>query len=857
MLEKRNPTQETFKPQKQIFHRENTVKENNTYLFFLINNEGKTSLIKAKINKENFKKQNKKIDFEEYNLNEKEAERYIKLIDGIIFIYTIQKNQNFPNIIDYIHKIGKKNKKEKLLPKIFFGDKTNMINSLNRAKEKRFFYKFKNIKFINETHKDNNKSITIALKEFIKMKNIYDKYEDYIKDNKINEKDIINDFSKSKINLTKCTYCNRVFKISINNFSNLFYLCCPKCKLEKKLNIEEFEKFKNFVKCNICKKEININASNYCFKCKKNICKECTKIHLQNEENNNKIIHPKINHIIYQTNFIDIMCEHHKRICNNYCRDCEENICIDCEIESHIGHEAKIFDESEINELMKERKKILDKKKREYKKLKELIEDCLNELKKVFESLLESKEKMLALIDGMINELEKFKYDNTLIENIKNLNLELNKNILYNYKASWMKKLNDIFEHFNEPILIKKTKLCEEENLKGPYDILKQVKISQKIDENLDNNENITDICPLSDYNSENYFAVSYDSGALKIYKDNFDIRGPVKIFDNIFDKKERINYLYKSGKKSLILVGYSKIKKLLFSEDFKNYNVINEIEMENKLFKTVLELNCFDILIATNNLNQLLCINSKNGNLISDITKDIDEKEIHYIDKISETKIILMLNELNSMKNMRIEQGSIVEEDLKDNNIINENSLKANNKIYEANKSKNNFWRILDFGLGKNKIEIIKSYTFEKKIDYLGRLNDSYILLFNNNDMANNLLVIFDINSYSNIIEISFNYPQRPLVSFPMNKRKTLLDIIILLEEGNIIQYSLNLLIGKIYPKARVKINAMNELNNDLYNLNGDNINENKNNIVKIINLRKTNFLLITEDNSIYNLKN
>ena len=122
---------------------------------------------------------------------------------------------------------------------------------------------------------------------------------------------------------------------------------------------------------------------------------------------------------------------------------------------------------------------------------------------------------------------------------------------------------------------------------------------------------------------------------------------------------------------------------------------------------------------------------------------------------------------------------------------------------------------------------------------------------------MANNLLVIFDINSYSNIIEISFNYPQRPLVSFPMNKRKTLLDIIILLEEGNIIQYTLNLLIGKIYPKARVKINAMNELNNDLYNLNGDNINENKNNIVKIINLRKTNFLLITEDNSIYNLKN
>ena len=117
--------------------------------------------------------------------------------------------------------------------------------------------------------------------------------------------------------------------------------------------------------------------------------------------------------------------------------------------------------------------------------------------------------------------------------------------------------------------------------------------------------------------------------------------------------------------------------------------------------------------------------------------------------------------------------------------------------------------------------------------------------------------MIIFDINSYSNIIKISFNSIQKPLVSFTMNKRTNLLDILILLEEGNIIQYTLNLIIGEIYPKARVKINCTNSQNINLFDLNDDNNNENKNNIVKIINLRKTNFLLITEDNSIYNLKN
>ena len=65
------------------------------------------------------------------DLNEKDTERYIKYFDGIIFIYTSKSNQILSNIIEAIHKIDKKNKKERIIAKIFFGNKTNMVNNLN------------------------------------------------------------------------------------------------------------------------------------------------------------------------------------------------------------------------------------------------------------------------------------------------------------------------------------------------------------------------------------------------------------------------------------------------------------------------------------------------------------------------------------------------------------------------------------------------------------------------------------------------------------------------------------------------------------------------------------------------------
>ena len=769
-------------------NKEYFIKEDNNIIYFLlISDEKSSNLIGANIIKDNEQKErNYNIINLKENIKEKEIENNTNLINGIIFISSDQKNKNLAKIIEYIYQIDKKIKKVKLVPKIIFENKDNIIKSLKSSKEIEHFNKLRNIKFI-EILNDHNEIINLALKELIKMKNIYDNYETIVKPNIVDEKDIIKNINEKELNFFKCENCNQIINISFNIFSYSFYLYCPKCGVEEKINIDELENYINVEKCIECKSKININSESYYSKCKNYISKECMKNHSQKkkEKRNDK---DKYNYFNYKTNDINIICYIHNRICNIFCNNCKKNICIECEIESHMEHETIIFDESKINEIINNQKEILNEEMENIKVIKGYIEDCLKELRKKLDNLIQRREKLLNIVEKMIKNCEILKYEITLLDNIKNLNIRLNKNITYNNSDSWMKKLKNIFELFNEPIKIDRIKIFKEENLKGPYDILKQV--VPKSDENPDNIENITDICPLFVYNSRNYFAVSYDSGVLKIYNDDFKRRVPIKIIEKLFEKREGIISLYKSGKNSLILVGYSKIMKIIFYENLENYKVLYEIKMENQLFKNIIELDCFNVLIASNNLNQLLCINYKNGNEVTDITKNVDDKEIVYIEKISETNIILKLNEFNRLKN------TIIEKVPKDDN-------------FNGITPRSNFWKILNFEVGKNNIEKIKKCTFDKNISYLGNLKDFGIILFNND---NNKLIIFDINNYSNISDISSNYIQKPLVSFPLKKRSEFLDILILMEEGNIIQYTLDLVYKQIYQNGRIEINNKNK---------------------------------------------
>ena len=792
------------------------------YNFILINNEGHISNIKAYIPselnyiKELTRKENN-IKYEQFNLNKKEIERNTKLIDGIIFIYKEHKIEILKNIIDYFYKFDKNNKKGKSVPKIILGKKNEISNFLNDSKTKqKILKKIKYLKFLEIDINEKNE-INLALEEFIKFRKLYQKYEKFIIENKINEKQLINSLGKSKMNISKCSNCNQIFQISINHYSNVIYLYCEKCKLEKKININDYENFKNTTSCHICNKEINITTSNnYCFKCQENICNDCIKNHIQKDQDDNQKSIP----VIYQSNLVDIFCNIHNKLFYNYCLDCKMNICIECELEYHLDHNTNIYNDKNINDIISIQKKYLSLERQKSKRMKEFIEDFLKELKKYLDNLIVNKEKRLNVIEDIIKECEVYRYDKILLENIKNLKLESSKTIIFNNKNNCIQKLNDILEFFNEPIKLEKTKLCLEENLKGPFNTLKQLQINNKSTEQKEKIENITDLCPLfNNYINKNYFAVSYNNGLLKIYNDDFENRIPFKIIKE-FGEREGINSLYKSGKKSLILVGYSKIKKIRFYDNLNEYKVINEFNFENQLFKTLIEFESFDIFVATNNLNQLLCINSKTGIIFF--------YQILY-NFYKQTKLFL------------------------------NDTIISNYEIYNPKESVDTFWKILEINLGdNNNIEIKKNFLFDNKINYLGNLDEQLLLLFNK---KSNILIIFDSINYYNIIEMDFNSFYKPIISFTLNKRNNILDLLFLCEKGILNQYSLNLVIGLIYPIGRTKINQINDKDNNLFHLYSDdnkvNNNETKNCIVKIINLNENNFILMTDDNSIYNLKN
>ena len=841
------------------------------YRFILIDKGANIFIINSSFNnKEKEKNQNGEftnLKNEISILNKKDLDKNIKLIDGIIFNFVSENKEILNKVIEYIYKIDKKIGKEKFFPKIFLCNKIVFKNTLNeiKQKEKILFNKMRNVIFLEKSYCTNN-YINIAVNELIKMKIKYDNYENFINENHINEKQIINSSSKSKINLIKCLKCNQIYDILLDKFSNTIQLYCNNCKVEKKYNIFEFEKNQKEINCFLCKKYIKeINSINYCFKCHKNICHECSKFHSHEEKNN----------LIFPSNLINIICHKHNKLCNNYCNECNKNICIECELESHINHNTKIFDEKNICDLIKNQKENIEKEKQKYIKIREIINDCIKSLKEYFEKLIILKEQEIKIKEEMIEQFEILKYDDTMLKNIKNLEFKKEITIVFYTKDSWDKKLNNILEFFNEPIKIKKTKLCLEENLKGPYNLLQQVDDLRKTIieresrmSQININETVTDLCPLHNYNGKNNFAVSFNNGLLKIYNDDFENRIPINIIDE-FEKNEGINSLYKSYGKSLILIGNSKVKKINLSEDLKEYKILNEIEEKDQLFNMVLEIESFNAIITTNNLNQMIIYDSKNGKQLTDLTNKINSEEISkdilFIDKVSDNKIIMKqsnsINLVNLSNDRSIFDASIIINNTID---IDNNDDKENSTgIFSTQiKFQDSSWKILEFGMEGNNIEIKKNFLLKKDINYLGKINEQLLLLFN---IVKNTIIVFDLISYFNIIEIPFKSLQKPFISFNLRKRNEILDLLFLCEEDYLVQYALNLKVGLIYEVAKIKIKLPNERRTILLDLNVNVINNDnkkeeenkvKNNIVKIVNLTKSNFLIITRDNNIYNLK-
>ena len=741
-------------------------------------------------------------------IDKKSLEKNINLVDGIIFTFTSEKENDYENIIKLIIEIEEKKPKGKFFPKIILGDISGF--QLLLAKEKRCAVS--DIYFIKS---ETSSNINTAIQALIQMKILDINYQKFKLENKINEKQVNNLLSKLKTNTMKCYDCNKILKITLDQFSNSIYLICNECNLKEKLDIYDFSKLKKKIKCQFCDKEINESLVNYSLKKNFFICQECTK----------KI---KYKDKIYHNSF-NLICEIHNKLYYKFCNTCKKSICIECEISFHMNHNITILNGKEILSLISIKKNNLDIEKENFKQMKNNMDDCMKSLKEYFDKLILYKEKEINIKEQIIKECELLKYENTLIENVKNLQFTQN-TIDYNNESSLVSKLNNILEYFNTPIKLEKTNFCIKENLKGPYDIIQPIESRKSIVGTDDPDNQIIDLVPLHNFMRKNYFAVGFSNGLLKIYNDDFENRVPIEII-TAFEKSEELVYLSKSSEKELLLVSYSKIKKIKFSEDLRNHEVINSMEISDQLFKMALEINELNALLTANSYNHIIFYDFQKGQQISNITKYIDskEKEILFFDLLPICKIIIKFINANDT-------------------VINDVTLieRCTLAIKNTNEPQNVYWKILEFEKKDNNIEIKKNYWFNDNINYLGKVNEEFILI---NDPQLNTLSLFDFYKYSTIFRISFNFILKPIIIFPLYKRDSIYDLLFLFENEYLMQFALNIKKKNINLISKIKINKSKTKNNTQEK-------EHQNEIMKIVKLTKKNFLLINEDKLIYNLK-
>ena len=307
---------------------------------------------------------------------------------------------------------------------------------------------------------------------------------------------------------------------------------------------------------------------------------------------------------------------------------------------------------------------------------------------------------------------------------------------------------------------------------------------------------------------------------------------------------------MHKTSGDSLLVVGNSKIIKIFFSEDFKEYKIIDEIKFKEQLFKMAIEINSMNALITINNLNRIKFYDFKNGKELLDVKDDISFKEILNIERLSDSKIILYISKKNLFDHidLGLRKNSIID----DYSFLND-SLDSETNNIELYKYENGEieYQIIEFEMKDNKIKIKKNVPFSKEILYLGKINDELILLYNTREIK---IIIYNIISYSFFSKFKFDSSLQPIISFPLNKTN-LKDLLILCERGYLLQCTINSKNDIIYIINKIKIYHYNPMINNIAN---DKIHEiNKIKIVKMIKFNKRNFLFLTQDNYIYNLNN
>ena len=259
-----------------------------------------------------------------------------------------------------------------------------------------------------------------------------------------------------------CETCFSIPQIVILSEKNI-QIYCNNCKetiikdysyFDKFLNKKIDEKLFGLEKCNY-NKDHQTKASIYCFKCSKNLCNECIKIHDSYLEGTKHItISQKIKHQYFCQN------EGHEEFpLDRYCIECKRYFCTHCNHNHNSSNSINLESKSLGSQLQDEKNIYIfedNNKKNKYiiKEIKEKIEKC--------EKIIKSEEEYLKkFLDDIQNKIKSIK---NLFEDYKKRNLNIIKiyrllidnyeqiDTIRNYNLINNIKINDNFE-LDSPII--------------------------------------------------------------------------------------------------------------------------------------------------------------------------------------------------------------------------------------------------------------------------------------------------------------------------------------------------------------------------------------------------------------------
>jgi hypothetical protein len=284
--------------------------------------------------------------------------------------------------------------------------------------------------------------------------------------------------------------------------------------------------------------------------------------------------------------------------------------------------------------------------------------------------------------------------------------------------------------------------------------------------------------------NDDKYLGISFDNGKLELYEKIVENKNPIQTFQ-IFSQKEGIKSMCKSNRNvnNFFFCGKDKIKNIEFYDGYKNMRILMNIVDNKKLFKYVLEQdNC---IISCDYENRLIIYenNENKSNKKDDFTESIirrEKKNITSLIEIMNNVIYITFDKDDYYSNSSSseENSYFFEGDTEELNIDN-TALK--NKIKEKEERGT---KILE--LDKNSHKIKREHALSEKQKIIGSINDKLILI---RDDEYNSLNLFDATKFKNIQRIYFEEVEKPIFCSILNRRNTLIDLIIVSENMTIFQ--------------------------------------------------------------------